>query len=121
MFRRAASNLLVNAIEHSERGAEIVVAMAQRESQVHIAVTNVGAPIPEQHLERLFDRFYRVDGARRNSRNNHGLGLSIVKAVAKMHGGSVFAKSANGCNTVGFTLSDVPAAMGGTGISADPA
>lgn len=121
LFRRAASNLLVNAIEHSERGAEIVVAIAQRESQVHIAVTNVGAPIPEQHLERLFDRFYRVDGARRNSRNNHGLGLSIVKAVAKMHGGSVFAKSTNGCNTVGFTLSDVPAAMGGTGISADPA
>ncbi|WP_224366256.1 heavy metal sensor histidine kinase [Hyalangium versicolor] len=105
LFRRAASNLLLNAIEHSERGAEIVVDIAQRKSEVRIAVTNPGIPIPEQHLERLFDRFYRVDGARRNSRDNHGLGLSIVKAVAKMHGGTVFAASTEGHNTVGFTLS----------------
>ncbi|MDY7232727.1 heavy metal sensor histidine kinase [Hyalangium rubrum] len=110
LFRRAASNLLLNAIEHSERGAEIVVAIAQQESKVRIAVTNPGTPIPEQHLERLFDRFYRVDGARRNSRDNHGLGLSIVRAVAKMHGGTVFATSTAGGNTVGFTLADAPAA-----------
>ncbi|QRK12403.1 heavy metal sensor histidine kinase [Archangium violaceum] len=108
LFRRAASNLLLNAVEHSERGAEIVVAIAQQASEVRIAVTNPGEPIPEQHLGRLFDRFYRVDGSRRNSRNNHGLGLSIVKAVAKMHGGTVFVTSTGGRNTVGFTLADVP-------------
>ncbi|OJH36201.1 heavy metal sensor histidine kinase [Cystobacter ferrugineus] len=120
LFLRAASNLLLNAVEHSERGAEIVVAIARRESEMRIAVTNPGAPIPEQHLERLFDRFYRADGARRNSRDNHGLGLSIVKAVAKMHGGTVFATSAEGRNTFGFTLSDSPLAATPGGSSSSP-
>ncbi|NMO15984.1 heavy metal sensor histidine kinase [Pyxidicoccus fallax] len=114
LFRRAASNLLLNAIEHSEPGAEIVVGISRRDSEVRVAVTNPGAPIPEPHLERLFDRFYRADGARRNSRDNHGLGLSIVKAVAKMHGGTVFATSAEGRNTFGFTLSSTPTVMAST-------
>ncbi|KFE67327.1 heavy metal sensor histidine kinase [Hyalangium minutum] len=114
LFRRAASNLLLNAIEHSDRGAEVVVAITRQQAEVRVAVTNPGTPIPEQHLERLFDRFYRVDGARRNSRDNHGLGLSIVKAVAKMHGGAVFAMSTGGRNTVGFTLQDTAASPGAT-------
>lgn len=104
LFRRAVTNLLQNAVDHSERGAEIQVDVVPEETGIRIAVVNPGAPIEDQHVVRLFDRFYRVDGARENKSGNHGLGLSIVKAVASMHGGTVFARSAEGRNTIGFTV-----------------
>ncbi|MCR3857027.1 EamA family transporter [Pseudomonas aeruginosa] len=69
-----------------------------------VAVSNPGVPIADEHRRHLFERFYRVDAARSNSEANHGLGLSIVKAVASMHGGSVFVDSADGWNTFGFTV-----------------
>ncbi|MBF2943027.1 two-component sensor histidine kinase, partial [Pseudomonas aeruginosa] len=71
---------------------------------VRVAVSNPGVPIADEHRRHLFERFYRVDAARSNSEANHGLGLSIVKAVASMHGGSVFVDSADGWNTFGFTV-----------------
>jgi two-component system, OmpR family, heavy metal sensor histidine kinase CusS len=104
LFRRAATNLLQNAVQHSPPGAEIVVEVASEGEGARVVVANPGDPIPEQHLPRLFDRFYRVDAARRGDANNHGLGLSIVKAVALMHGGGVFAESAAGRTAVGFTI-----------------
>ncbi len=109
LFRRAVTNLLQNAVEHSTDGAEIVVAITHEErpqeaAQVRVAVRNPGPEIPLNHLPRLFDRFYRVDSARSGSGENHGLGLAIVKAVATMHGGSVFAMSEKGFTTIGFTL-----------------
>jgi two-component system, OmpR family, heavy metal sensor histidine kinase CusS len=67
-------------------------------------VRNKGAPIQEAHLARLFDRFYRLDPARENSGDSHGLGLAVVKAVACMHGGSVFARCEDGEVLVGFFL-----------------
>lgn len=104
LFRRAISNLLINAVEHSDHGAEVNVQVSRDEVGVRIAVTNPGDPIPAGHLERLFDRFHRVDGARVNRTGNHGLGLAIVKAIANMHGGAVFASSQGGRNTIGFTV-----------------
>ena len=57
-------------------------------------------------LQRLFDRFYRVDAARHDQGgpHGHGLGLAIVKAVATMHGGGVGAQSADGVTTIGFSV-----------------
>lgn len=104
LFRRAVTNLLHNAIQHSQENAEIVVDVSDDQSGVRIAVSNLGAEIPRQHLHRLFDRFYRVDSARANSWESHGLGLSIVKAIAKMHNGNVFATSQNGITVVGFSV-----------------
>lgn len=107
LLRRALGNLLQNAIEHSKHGDEIVVEIARlldAPEQIRVAVSNPGRPIDEQHLTHLFDRFYRVDSARRNPGGNHGLGLAIVKAIALMHRGSVFARSQAGRNTFGFTL-----------------
>ena len=104
LLRRALGNLLQNAIEHSSPGDEIAVAITREGAQIQVAVSNPGSEIEGRHLAHLFDRFYRVDSARRNPGGNHGLGLAIVKAIALMHRGSVFARSEQGRNTFGFTL-----------------
>jgi two-component system heavy metal sensor histidine kinase CusS len=104
------SNLLQNAIEHSKPGARITVALREEAAATWITVSNPGAPIDGQHLQHLFDRFYRVDEARNDGgeRHGHGLGLAIVKAVASMHGGQVSASSDGGLNTFGFSVSRAP-------------
>ncbi|HEY0684056.1 MAG TPA: heavy metal sensor histidine kinase [Steroidobacter sp.] len=104
LFRRAVTNLLQNAVQHAPRGAEIVVFVLQQPGAIRVSVRNNGSGIAREHLSRLFDRFYRVDSSRSGSRENHGLGLAIVRAVATMHGGTVFAESENGATTIGFTV-----------------
>ncbi len=113
LFRRAMSNLLQNAIQHSSANAQIVVSITATESLIQIAVSNPGEAISEVHLQRLFDRFYRVDIARHDHGELHGygLGLAIVKAVAKMHGGSVFATCEHGLTTIGFSFRSTLAAL----------
>lgn len=104
LFRRAVCNLLQNAVQHAPRGAEIVVFVLQQPGAIRVSVQNPGSGIAREHLSRLFDRFYRVDSSRSRSRENHGLGLAIVRAVATMHGGTVFAESENGETKIGFTV-----------------
>lgn len=108
LFRRAMSNLLQNAIEHSAPGAVLTVALREEADAVWITVSNPGAPIAQAHLPLLFDRFYRVDAARRGQgeHHGHGLGLAIVQAVAAMHGGQVRASSAGGVNSFGFSVAN---------------
>ncbi|HEF4757875.1 TPA: heavy metal sensor histidine kinase [Pseudomonas putida] len=103
-LRRALINLLNNAVQHTEPGQVIQVRIEAQEHQVSIGVANPGSPIANEHLSRLFERFYRVDASRSNSGNNHGLGLAIVKAIALMHGGDVFVRSDQGMNTFGIHL-----------------
>lgn len=107
LFRRAMSNLLQNAIEHTKPGAGITVTLREETAVTWITVSNPGAAIDEQHLQHLFDRFYRVDAARNDGgeHHGHGLGLAIVKAVASMHGGQVCTSSVDGVNTFGFSVS----------------
>ncbi|MDB5860387.1 MAG: two-component sensor histidine kinase [Ramlibacter sp.] len=111
LFRRALSNLLQNAVQHSPPGARLAVRIARQDSSVWIRVVNTGATIPSEHLPRLFDRFYRVDAARRDAGGvrGHGLGLAIVKAVASMHGGGVAAASGDGVTTIAFSVPAVAA------------
>ncbi|NYH27159.1 heavy metal sensor histidine kinase [Paraburkholderia bryophila] len=104
LFGRACTNLLMNAIQHCEPGAAISVTIARHDDQVRVAVANPGEPIEPGVLEHLFDRFYRAEVSRTNSRENHGLGLAIVKAIAEMHRGTVSAHSANGINTFSFSI-----------------
>lgn len=107
LFRRAVTNLLQNAVQHAPRGAEIVVFVLQQPGAIRVSVQNTGSGIAREHLSRLFDRFYRVDSSRSGSRENHGLGLAIVRAVATMHGGTVFAESEDGATNIGFTVARV--------------
>jgi len=104
LFGRAFTNLLMNAIQHCQPGDAIAVTIERVGNRVNIAVANPGATIDPAKMDHLFDRFYRAEASRTNSRENHGLGLAIVKAIAEMHRGAVFSASANGINTFGFSV-----------------
>jgi len=104
LFRRALTNLLHNAIQHSSGGTQIKTRIETQQDRVVVSFSNPSAPLAPEQLDRLFDRFYRVDTSRPNSGENHGLGLAIVKAVAVMHKGGVFASYQDGAVTIGFSV-----------------
>ena len=106
LLRRALSNLLSNATRYAKPGSTIRVRIASEGGRIRIWVENEGSPIEQEHLPRLFDRFYRVERSRRQvGASNHGLGLAIVAAIARMHQGEPFARSADGITAIGL---DVP-------------
>jgi two-component system heavy metal sensor histidine kinase CusS len=107
LLRRALSNLISNAIKASPAGATLEVTCIESLTDVEIRVVNAGEVIPPDALPRIFDRFYRVDNARTHRSEGHGLGLAIVRAIAQMHGGRVFALSEAGRTIIGFTLSRI--------------
>ncbi|WP_063551613.1 heavy metal sensor histidine kinase [Burkholderia territorii] len=112
LFRRAMTNLLINAIQHSAPGATLNVTITPRDTLVDVSVANPGEPIDPVQRSHVFERFYRLEEARANSKENHGLGLSIVRAVAEMHGGSVFVACSGGINTFGFSVSTQACSVG---------
>jgi len=99
----AVANLVANAVAYSEPHARVVVTRKQVGHSIEISVIDQGIGIPEQEVERIFERFYRVDPARHRSTGGTGLGLSIVKHVAATHGGDVRVWSVEGQGST-FTL-----------------
>ena len=105
LLRQALSNLLANATRFANGGSTIGIEITTRAvGMVDVSVSNLGAEIDAAHLPRLFDRFYRADPAREHGAANHGLGLSIVAAIARMHGGQPYARCDNGRTTIGFDM-----------------
>lgn len=105
LLQRALSNLLANATRYADRGTCIRIDIDDGDARaLRLAVVNQGATIAPGHLPRLFDRFFRGDQARSGAHRNHGLGLAIVAAIARMHGGQTFASSAGGVTSIGLTL-----------------
>lgn len=92
----AVANLVDNAIKYSEPGGTVTVKVDQPSEHVAIIVADRGVGIPSRDLERIFERFYRVDRARSRATGGTGLGLSIVRHVAANHGGSVRVDSVEG-------------------------
>ncbi|WP_010271152.1 sensor histidine kinase [Paenibacillus senegalensis] len=91
---RVFENLLSNAIKYSKKPGAIRLSMTTEEdSYVQVTVINRGDPIPEEELERLFDRFYRVDASRSSDTGGSGLGLAIAKSIVEAHGGLIWAES----------------------------
>ena len=82
------SILLDNALRHST-GSAIELTLKRKGHSAVVSIVNDGDEIPAEKLEHLFDRFYRVDEARNSEEHHYGLGLSIAKAVAEKHGGSI--------------------------------
>ncbi len=118
LLQRALSNLIGNATRYAQRGSTVRVEItAEAAGEVLLKVVNRGATIEPDHLPRLFDRFYRGDPSRSDADRNHGLGLSIVAAIARMHGGRPLATSSGAISTIGMILKD---AVTEPGLSALP-
>ena len=90
---QALSNLIENAVKYSEPDTIVNVRVEEVEQEVKIFVNDQGHGISPQHVNRLFERFYRVDTARSRKMGGTGLGLSIVKHIAQVHGGQVTVES----------------------------
>lgn len=112
LIKRAVSNLLGNAIRYAEKGSQLCVRIGtEADGSARLWMENQGPSIEAEHLPRLFDRFFRADASRcEMAKPHHGLGLSIVAAIARMHDGSAVAESAGGRTRVGFSVLGAAAA-----------
>jgi two-component system sensor histidine kinase SenX3 len=114
----ALRNLLENAVAYSPEKTRVVVSTRQsNDDSIELSVADQGIGIPERDLERIFERFYRVDPARSRATGGTGLGLAIVKHVTAAHGGKVTVWSKEGAGST-FTLMlplrpDAPGFSGG--------
>ncbi|KAA1427419.1 sensor histidine kinase [Nocardioides antri] len=99
----AVANLVANAVHYSDPGSKVLVSTRTVDGFVEISVVDQGIGIPKDEIDRIFERFYRVDPARHRSTGGTGLGLSIVKHVAATHGGDVRVWSVEGQGST-FTL-----------------
>ena len=82
-------NLMENAIKYNRPEGEVFVSLRREEHEVVLRVEDTGVGIPEEDMDKIFNRFYRVDKARSRAAGGTGLGLSIVRDMAKQHGGTV--------------------------------
>ena len=92
-------NLLDNAIKYNRQGGTVRLELRREDDQALIRVTDTGIGIDSEHLDRIFERFYRVDKSRSKETGGTGLGLSIVKHAAEFHGGRVAIRSEPGEGT----------------------
>lgn len=95
-LRQAVENLLSNAIRYTEKGEHVALTLGKLGSDIEISVSDTGIGIPTSDLPFIFERFYKTDRSRARESVGMGIGLSIVKAIAKGHGGRVEAESEPG-------------------------
>lgn len=104
LFQRAVSNLVSNAVRHTPTGGRVRISAQATDRSVQVLVENTGSGISAEQIEKIFERYYRADPARSVKTGTAGLGLAIVRAIMKLHGGDVTVESAAGEVTI-FTLS----------------
>lgn len=92
-LRQLALNLIDNAIKYTPSGGRVELRVVRDGDEVTFSVADTGEGIPPEDLQRIFERFYRVDKARSRQRGGTGLGLSICKWIAEAHGGRISAES----------------------------
>jgi signal transduction histidine kinase len=98
-LRQILSNLIENAIRHTPRGGRVTVFTEPNSTGIWIGVKDTGEGIPQEHLSRVFERFYRVDSGRAREDGGTGLGLAIVRHLVEAHGGDVQVSSEVGHGT----------------------
>jgi two-component system sensor histidine kinase KdpD len=97
------TNLISNSAKYSPEDTPILIRSWQvNDREIQVQVINQGPPVPEEHLERIFDKFYRVTAADRVT--GTGLGLSICKGIVEAHGGRIWAENLPGGFAFNFTL-----------------
>ena len=99
---QVVQNLVINAIKYSGPQSQVLIRFLDVETNILIEVEDNGSGINEKHLNRLFERFYRVDKSRARNEGGTGLGLSIVKHIIEAHGHIVQVRSAEGEGSVFF-------------------
>ncbi len=98
---RVLQNLMDNALRYVHEGGFVMFTIFEQENALHFKVCNSGDPIPEAHLDRVFDRYFKSSNRKKDST---GLGLTIVKKIAELHGQRVWAESNDAVTTFRFTL-----------------
>jgi signal transduction histidine kinase len=93
LLARAFANLISNAIKYGREGRKIQIKLDKTEYNVTITVINHGDIIPKDDLERIFQRFYRVESSRSSETGGSGLGLAIARSIILMHNGNIFVRS----------------------------
>lgn len=98
-------NIISNALKYSPEGGKITFSIKEQEQQIIVSVSDNGVGIPKENLDKIFERFYRVDKARTRKLGGTGLGLAIAKEMVEAHGGRIWASSKEGKGTkISFTL-----------------
>ncbi len=103
LLEQALVNLIDNAVKYGDEGVHVMVRLSKKEVETLISVADTGPGIEKRHLDRLFERFYRIDKGRSRQMGGTGLGLSIVKHIATAHNGRVEVVSRPGQGTT-FTM-----------------
>lgn len=93
LLARAIGNLISNAIKYGADGKIVEVKTGKKEQMVYVAIVNYGRCIPQEDLEKIFDKFYRVENSRSLRTGGTGLGLAIAKNIVNMHDGNIWAVS----------------------------
>ena len=96
LVERAVSNLISNGLRHTTRGGTLRISATERDDSVMIQVENSGVQIPPEHLDRVFDRYFRGDASRSEATGSAGLGLAIVRAIMNLHHGRAHVTSTEG-------------------------
>ena len=105
LIERTLTNLIENALAHTQAGGRIVLSMRAQGERVALCVSDNGSGIAAHDLPRIFERFYRADKARTRDDKGSGLGLAIVKRIVELHGSEIRVDSVMGRGTrVGFDL-----------------
>lgn len=99
------ANLLENALRHTKAGGLVEVRAARRGADVELSVSDTGEGIAPEHLERVFERFFRSDPARSRATGGSGIGLTIARAIVEAHGGRLRAESDGPGRGARFVLS----------------
>lgn len=104
-IRQAIVNLVVNSVRYGKQNGKTSLKASDAGDKVIVEIADTGIGIPKEHLDRIFERFYRVDKSRSRDQGGTGLGLSIVKHILEAHGQTISVMSTEGVGTVfSFTL-----------------
>ncbi|UAC50131.1 cell wall metabolism sensor histidine kinase WalK [Bacillus aquiflavi] len=96
---QVVDNIISNALKYSPEGGQVTFRIIEQEEQIVLCVTDQGVGIPKENINKIFDRFYRVDKARTRKLGGTGLGLAIAKEMVLAHGGDIWATSKEGRGT----------------------
>lgn len=90
---RVFNNLIKNAVKYSKENTDIDISILNKENQATVKITNKGKQIPKEKLDKIFEKFYRLDSSRTSKTGGSGLGLAIAKEIVELHGGRIYAES----------------------------